>query len=173
MDANLSTGEITLSRPKTNSIVSEVLASDANLATVGSILSKLLTGFYASGGVIVATDTILQALQKAQGQINGLIRSSRPVTATGSLLATDNLIVVTGAGDVVLTLPSANAVGSGRLQEVVIKNLKSSGILTLQRAGSDSIYLYGGTTPQTNTNIPTGVAMVIFADGNVSWIVTV
>jgi len=81
--------------------------------------------------------------------------------------------VVKGTGNVVLTLPAANARGTDKSQTVTIKNLKTSGTLTLQRAGTDSLYLYGGTTAQTNTTISAGVMMQVLSNGNNEWYVLI
>jgi hypothetical protein len=110
---------------------------------------------------------------KAVVTVEALCSSVQNITATATLTSTCALAVVKGTGDVVLTLPAANARGTDKSQTVTIKNLKTSGTLTLQRAGTDSLFLYGGTTAQTNTTISTGAMMQVLSNGNNEWYVLI
>jgi hypothetical protein len=125
------------------------------------------------------TTTATPAQIRAVAGGAGLVRMSmmcdgvQSVSANTTLTDGCSFVEVTGTGDITITLPASNARGTAVTQKLTIKNMKSSGTLTLQRAGSDDLYLYGGTTAQTNTTIPTGAMMQLMSNGNNAWYVLI
>jgi hypothetical protein len=91
----------------------------------------------------------------------GSSATTRNVTATGSLLSTDTVIICTGSGGITLTLPAANAVTPRPIQLEILN--RTSGTVTLARAGSD--LFEGDTTALINT----GASWSITSDASANW----
>ena len=113
----------------------------ASAFTDGAVTSKLLTGFTTgTNTAITATDTILQAFQKTQGQIN-----ARQTTLTNSAGLANALSDETGTGlTVFATSPNLTTPNIG------VATATSLNGLTLTSA-ADGFTLIGGTTARTLT----------------------
>lgn len=141
-------------------------------------LNGTLTFFYGASGVAgnniswvteatlagpnTKTDTTLATRGEA-------IPNSRSVGADTTLLSTDGVVKITGGST--YTLPFANALGSGKSQTLTIKNLSGASV-TVQRQGTtDVIYLFGGTTGQTNSAVTNGTTFCVRSNGTNDWYV--
>ena len=109
-------------------------------------------------------DDHTQYLQKAGGQLTGVIKEAITVTAADPFTVTNTkgVFVATGTTST-WTLP---AVSGNTSCGFWIKN-RGSGTITLQRAGSDNLY---DTTTQTSISITAGQGAYIFNDGTY-WLV--
>ena len=116
-DATLNSGDLFVG--DSNNIAQEVtLSGDAVLSNTGvltlnnsAVISKTLTGYTRSSGPILATNTILQAIQKLDGNQRSQIVTS--VTDNYSVLLSDyTLLCDTEAKSFTLSLPiAANCAG--------------------------------------------------------------
>jgi hypothetical protein len=84
---------------------------------------------------------------------------------TSGLGQTNFAVIVTGSTTQTLTLPAANLYGANFSQPVFIKN-ESSGVVTVQRAGSDTIYT---TASVTSFTLAAGTSAMLVADGVSKW----
>lgn len=110
-----------------------------------TVLAELLTGFVSGAGTVAATDTILQAFNKLDGNdglkanaansaltgvtsTEALVKKTRVVTAAGAVTvsATDNIIVLnkTVGAATVVNLPATPATG----REIIIKDGKADAL---------------------------------------------
>ena len=91
-----------------------------NVATLtnSAVTGQLITGFVAGSGTVLATDTILQAIEKlaggtAPGNLTGVITSVGLVTSTGSQTGTGNTFVMSVSPS--LTTPALGTPTAGVL----------------------------------------------------------
>lgn len=86
---------------------------DKTWASVSTtVLNTALTGFVASNAVVVATDTVLQAFNKLQGQISGLGTAAKGTLLPTTTTSGDGYVMRTGDGGVLgapLNATDANA----------------------------------------------------------------
>jgi hypothetical protein len=117
-----------------------------------------------------AADT--QQIWQAARRLSG--RAIRSLTATASLNADDGLVLVSAAaGNVVLTLPAANALagavaGVARVtaqQLLIVRTDTSANTVTIQRAGSDAL----GVGTATSYLVGRGERLTIQSDGGATW----
>jgi hypothetical protein len=111
-------------------------------------------------------------LNKETGDsLYGNICKAVTVSTTGTIATATGLEELTGTGDITRTLPAANARGAGNCFELTIKNLKTSGTATLQRAGTDSLLAFGGTSNVTSVGVSTGQSILIESNGVDKWFI--
>lgn len=113
------------------------------------VTGKLITGYVSGAGTVVATDTILEAIQKLDGNIaaisagSGITRSIQSIavnTAAGSTASTDYVYLVSGT--TTLTLPTA--VGNTNKYEI-----KRTGVNTVSIATTGGQTIDGSASPIT------------------------
>lgn len=130
------------------SVTSSTLTERARITSGGSLLVGSTTdGMTAGGSLRVAKDLV------TEGKRVFKLRSVTSAASTTALDATDHAVNVTGSTTHTLTL---DACASGRV--IVIKN-SSTGTVTVNRAGSDTID--GGTT----FNLTTGQSAYLLGNG--------
>lgn len=131
--------------------------------TNSAVIGKVMTGYVSGAGTVAATDSILQAIQKLNG--NAAAGSTLAVaTKTGAYTITsaDAVILANATTAFTLTLPDASA-NSGKVFH--IKHIGTNGIaVTIARAGSD---LIDGETSQAISATHTNLTLV--SDGSAAW----
>jgi hypothetical protein len=96
------------------------LANSTWAFTVAKVLATALSGLsVTSGGVILATDTILQAFGKIQYQITNLNTIYQTILVSGTNIKTITGNSIVGAGDLVVIMPTANASLAGTGSRIV------------------------------------------------------
>lgn len=130
----------------------KMLISDTTEASAVTTAAAVL-----SGGLAVTKNALL-----AQGVGVGVTSTATAAGTTTLTSTSKTLQIFTGSTTQTITLPAANVFGSGIGQILIIKN-RSSGALTVNRAGSDTID--GGTT----TNVATGVSITLISNGSTEW----
>jgi hypothetical protein len=99
-----------------------------------TVTGKALTGYTSGAGTVAATDTILQAIQKLDGN-DGLIKKViNSYSGDQTLSAANCYARYTGSGGHSFTLPAATGTGI----QIIVKHA-GTGQLTITRAGSDTI----------------------------------
>jgi hypothetical protein len=115
----------------------------------GFVTSKLITGYVSGAGTVTASDTILEAIEKLDGNIaaisagSGITRSIQSIavnTAAGSTAATDYVYLV--SGPTTLTLPTA--VGNTNKYEI-----KRTGVNTVSIATTGGQTIDSSASPIT------------------------
>lgn len=81
---------LTVSAPSVQGAANSILTNDGAgnwvwISSSSTVLSTLLTGFAAANATILATDTVLQGFNKAQGQISAIIASKGVALGIASL----------------------------------------------------------------------------------------
>lgn len=117
------------------------------------------SGFFAGG--LVAIKNFLAAMGFGGGVAN-TATAAGTTTITATSTAFQNY---TGATTQTEQLPAANLLGANIAVVRFIKN-KSSGTVTVQRAGSDTIFLTASVTSFTLTS---GQGCILFSDGVSEW----
>jgi hypothetical protein len=176
------------------SLNTAAVAEDSNFLyfTNARALGVPLTGLLPTTGAIVATDSILQAFNKTQGQINSinatgsnyLIKNSAD-SITGTVAVT-NVITATGAGDIVvnsvpLTITSAvnKIYADGKLDKTVGGTV--AGVVTLEsdlkiKGGSNYVTIKGHASSANYDFIlpssagTSGYVLRTDGAGNLTWI---
>ena len=74
--------------------------------TTARVLATVITGFTSGAGTVLATDTVLQALQKIDGNVSG----KQSTLVSGTNIKTVNGVSILGSGD--LTIASGITIGS-------------------------------------------------------------
>lgn len=125
---------ITLTSEATGSGTGSFAVTLTNSAVIG----KVLTGYTSGAGTVAATDTILQAIQKLNGNIAAL------VTGVSSVSGTTNRITSTGGATPVIDISAAyvgqtsittlGTIATGTISNTVTINAKDS-LFTLQAVG--------------------------------------
>lgn len=136
--------------------VTGVLKGDGtaiSAATDADITGKLLTGYVSGAGTISATDSILTAIQKLNGNISAL-PSVRNITAADTFTSTDSTIEATGAVAYNVTLPTAVGI-SGKIYVLkntsgATKTLDTTGGQLIDGATSRAITATNSITVQSN-----------------------
>jgi hypothetical protein len=116
INAPVSPGDLTLANTKiliggaTGVAAAQTMGGEATISNTGSVTlsttgvtGKALTGFVSAPGVVAAADTILQALNKTDGNVVAL-----QALAVGGALADGNIIVGNGAGVAASVNPSGD-----------------------------------------------------------------
>lgn len=139
----------TITGGSTNSYI----RGDGSAANFGaSTRSALLTGFTSGAGTVAAGDTVLQAIQKLDGN-NSAMTAYVAKTANYTLTAADYCVDLT-ANSATITLPTAVGI-SGK--QYVVKNSGSGTTLTLATTSSQTI---DGTTTKTYNTQYSGVRVI-------------
>lgn len=112
-----------------------------------------------SGGLVTTKNHL-----SLQGQGWGVTSTATATTTTTLTTSSKTVQVFTGATTQSVTLPAANAFGSGIAVVFVIKN-RSSGTVTINRAGSDTID--GGTS--TTLTGGSNQSVTLISDGSSAW----
>lgn len=158
-------GTRAMRNPKANAVRYDPNAEDHRTGTAreeGQSQSPQSIDHGSLGGL--GDDDHPQYLQKAGGQMTGVVKLSQVVGSTDPLTInnTTGMYVFTGT-TATYTLPAVSGnTGVG----FWIKN-RGSGTITLNRAGSDNIY---DTTTQTTISITAGQGAYIYNDGTY-WLV--
>jgi len=128
---------ITLTSEATGSGTGSFAVTLSNAAVIG----KVLTGYTSGAGTVAATDTILQAIQKLNGNIAAL------VTGVSSVSGTTNRITSTGGATPVIdiaatyvgqtSITTLGTIATGTISNTVTINAKDS-LFTLQAVGDTS-----------------------------------
>lgn len=107
---------------------SSTLSERARITSGGSLLLGSTTDGLTSGGSLRVSKDLVSAGQRVVG-----LRSVTSANGTTALDSTDHAVVVTGSANQTITLPAA---ATGRW--IIVKS-RSTGTITVQRAGSDTI----------------------------------
>lgn len=92
--------------------------------------------------------------------------STATAAGTTTLTATSTVFqIFTGSTTQSVTLPAANVFGSGIGYTLILKN-ESSGTVTINRAGSDTIY---NTSSVTSVTATAGMGIILISDGVSKW----
>lgn len=134
----------------------ELSGTYANPSLVNSaVIGKVLTGYVSGAGTVAATDTILQAIQKLNGNIvalpsytfsTGLTNTANTITVNLSTGVSGGQTVVGGTGATdVLTYKgtTANATTTAVAHRFVVGN---NGATTALEIRNDMLALFGGAT---------------------------
>ncbi len=132
------------------------LSPDQILARLNALAAILLTSV---GGLAVTKNLVGK-----QGLGLGVSSTATAAGTTVLTAASSALQVFTGSTTQTVTLAAANAFGAGIAQVLVVKNL-SSGNVTINRAGSDTIDAAG-----TTLTLTTGQVAVLMSDGVSKWV---
>jgi hypothetical protein len=124
--------------------------SFATTVSNSSVISKVLTGYVSGAGTVAATDTILQAIQKINGndilKLSGSGTSNRIPFYSASLVLSNSANLTYGSGILsILDTTTSNTTTSGAL-------VVSGG------AGINGNLFVGGTIRTTNTTISTSTS---------------
>lgn len=136
-------------------IVSVTNATEATTGGAGS--GTFAGGAYVTKRIIGATEII-----NAGGQGWGVTSTATAGGTTVLSGTTPAIQIFTGSTTQAVTLPAANVYGAGYACVVIIKN-RSSGSVTLNRAGSD---LIDGATSFTVTSMS---SVTLCSDGSAAW----
>ena len=129
-------------------LVTELSGATNLYFTQGRVRSTPLTGFSATNSSITATDNILQAFGKAQGQINARVPTSRDITISGT------------SGNI--------TVGGGNTQDLTSDPSWTINLATVGTAGANKTKVttdaYGrviGSADLTMDDLPSGVVQTL------------
>lgn len=121
------TGDETLATIQTKLVSTANLSEGSNLYfTVARVLASALTGFAASNAVVIATDTVVAAFGKLQGQINAMLTSIAGKAASGinsditSLTAVTALAAGTTAPGLLGSSATVSAAGTNQATGTVL-----------------------------------------------------
>jgi hypothetical protein len=137
-----------------------------------------LTGYVSGAGTISATDSILSAIQKLNGNIGALTTGVSSVFGrTGAVVATEGDYSLTQLSDVTITTPSSGQVlrysGTAWVNstETYVGTVTSVSALTLGTSGTDlsSTVATSTTTPVITLNVPTASALNRGALSSADW----
>jgi hypothetical protein len=153
------TGEVTAAGP------GSVAATLSNAAVIG----KTLTAFtrISSTTPITGADTILQAIQRLDGNDQVAVRQAVAVTGTTAVLQGTHIVGVTSTGATkAITLLAANSVTAGYLLEVKDESGDSTGSnkITVSRSGADLI----DNTTSVTISAAYGI-LRLYSDGVSKW----
>ena len=183
----------TASNVTTNANLTGEATSVGNTATLtnSAVIGKVITGYTSGAGVVAATDTILQAIQKLDGNTaasgSGTVTSVSVVTANGLAgtvanasiapaitLTTSVTGVIKGNGTALSAATSGTdySLGTSALATGIVKSTTTTGALTIAIA-ADFPTLNQSTTGNaatvtTNANLTGGVTSV----GNAATVIT-
>ena len=142
--ASLTAGNVTTNANLTGDITS---VGNSTTLTNAPVIAKVLTGYVSGAGVVAATDTILQAIQKLNGN-----------DATNANLTGD----VTSVGNAT-TVAKLNGTTLSGLATGVLKNTTGTGVPSIAAAGTD--YARPDTLSNwTKAQIGTPVALSVSAN---------
>lgn len=153
---------ITLSGEASGTGTTSISVTLANSA----VIAKVLTGYVSGAGTVSATDSILQAIQKLNGNIGGLttgVSSVNSLTGAVALTGTANQISISAAN--VFSIPSNSQLSVAKLTNLTtngfVKTSGSDGTLSIDTStyltGNQTITLSGDVTGSGTTAITTTV----------------
>lgn len=153
---------ITLSGEASGTGTTSISVTLANSA----VIAKVLTGYVSGAGTISATDSILSAIQKLNGNIGGLttgVSSVNSLTGAVALTGTANQISISAAN--VFSIPSNSQLSVAKLTNLTtngfVKTSGSDGTLSIDTStyltGNQTITLSGDVTGSGTTAITTTV----------------
>jgi hypothetical protein len=170
----------------TNADLTGEVTSSGNAATIlnAAVISKVLTGYTSGTGAVAATDTILEAIQKLNGNastnanLTGMVTSTGNATTvvtnadlTGEVTSTGNATTVLNATviDKVLTgyVSAAGAIAATDNILEAIQKLDGNNATNANLTGMVTS-VGNATTVVTNANLTSGVTSV----GNVATVIT-
>jgi len=155
-----------------------VITSTITQYTNALAIAAPLTGYVSGAGVISATDSILSAIQKLNGNIGALTTGVSSVFGrTGAVVATEGDYSLTLLSDVTITTPASGQVlrynGTTWVNstESYVGTVTSVAALTLGTTGTDlsSSVANGTTTPVITLNVPTASATNRGALSSADW----
>lgn len=146
--AGLTAGNVTTNANLTGDVTS---VGNATTLTNAPVIAKVLTGYTSGAGTVAATDSILQAIQKLNGNDATNANLTGPITSTGNATAVASQ-TGTGSTFVMDTSPTLVTPALGTPSALVGTNI--TGTATGLTAGS-------ATTAVTATNIAGGIASQI------------
>ena len=153
---------ITLSGEASGTGTTSISVTLANSA----VIAKVLTGYVSGAGTISATDSILSAIQKLNGNIGGLttgVSSVNSLTGAVALTGTANQISISAAN--VFSIPSNSQLSVAKLTNLTtngfVKTSGSDGTLSIDTStyltGNQTITLSGDVTGSGTTSITTTI----------------
>ena len=130
-------------------------------------IASTLTGYTSGAGTVSATDTILQAIQKLNGNTSALVTgvsSVNSLTGAVALTGTTNQIAISGAN--VFSIPSNSQLSIAKITNLTtngfVKTSGSDGTLSIDTStyitGNQTITLSGNVTGSGTTAITTTIA---------------
>jgi hypothetical protein len=156
---NFSAGTITAnltgtaSTVTTNANLTGEVTSSGNATTItnSAVIGKVLTGYVSGAGTVAATDTILQAIQKLNGNI-----AAGGTTNIAQSTRTGTTVLVTSSTGTSATLTVSDATNAGVMSAA--DKVKLDGIATGATVGitganptltgyTETVYALSGTTP--------------------------
>ena len=160
---------ITLSGEASGTGTTSISVTLANSA----VIAKVLTGYVSGAGTVSATDSILQAIQKLNGNIGGLttgVSSVNSLTGAVALTGTANQISISAAN--VFSIPSNSQLSVAKLTNLTtngfVKTSGSDGTLSIDTStyltGNQTITLSGDVTGSGTTSITTTVKSNFITD---------
>ncbi len=141
----VNTGTLTLTANSANTSVltigaGAVSVSGANTGDTSAI-SQVLTGYTSGAGTVASTDTILQGIQKLNGNVAAITQAggTRALSGTDTVVGTDNGKLLTVNGTCALALTAAATVGS--TFTCFLKNTATTGIqiITITPNGAENL----------------------------------
>jgi len=120
------------------------------------------TSATSGGGIFSGGVGIAKNLVTSQGLGLGVTSTATAAGTTTLTTASDCVQIFTGTTTQNVTLPAANGFGAGQGIVFIIKN-RSTGALTVNRAGSDTI------EGATSLNISSGVTETLISNGVSEW----
>jgi len=101
-------------------------APQANTIAAATVTGKLITGFVSGAGVVAATDTILQAINKLNGNIalkqSSTLTSGHILVGNVSNVATD----VAMTGDITITNAGVTAIGANKVTNALLAQMPAN-----------------------------------------------
>ena len=160
---------ITLSGEASGTGTTSISVTLANSA----VIAKVLTGYVSGAGTVSATDSILQAIQKLNGNIGGLttgVSSVNSLTGAVALTGTANQISISAAN--IFSIPSNSQLSVAKLTNLTtngfVKTSGSDGTLSIDTStyltGNQTITLSGDVTGSGTTSITTTVKSNFITD---------
>jgi hypothetical protein len=164
--ADLTSGNILVGSagnvPTSVAVSGEATISNAGAVTISNaaVIGKVLTGYTSGAGTVSATDTILQAIQK----LNGNAAASTAITSlTGDVTGT-------GPGATATTLATVNGnVGSFTYGSFTVN---AKGLITAASSGTAPVTSVGGTAPVVSSGGTTPTISMAAATGSVDGYLT-
>jgi hypothetical protein len=129
---------------------------NATTLTNAPVIAKVLTGYVSGAGTVAATDSILQAIQKLNGNNATNANLTGPITSTGNATA---IAAQTGTGTTFvmqaspsLTTPALGTPSSGTLTNCTFPTLNQNTTGTAAGLSTTLAVASGGTGQTTYTN---------------------
>jgi len=138
---------------------------DAKLATT-TLTSTVLTGYTSGAGTVAATDSILSAIQKLNGNVNAIIPSAATtVTGTTSTIANAPFTqIFNGSATHTVTLPAA---ASYTGKSIRVKTIGAYAV----NSNSSNVAPINSVTPGTAILAATAGKWAILESNGTNWII--